>query len=194
MFSRWKRRVISKLFDSKRILSLIEYIAKVLTFHKYRYKKSKLDGLSASNRGVQEPKFRANSSSNKYGSDKSMSTSLLGRDSDVISGHAWDGSSFRISPCVCSWCSCCCCCCCSCCPMGIDEYPGFASSGNKGVLRRNCLGGVVISVATVSMFVPEFILVELVAAVLMLLFFSSDNCKYSAVLSSRQWKKISRTQ
>lgn len=42
-----------------------------------------------------------------------------------------------------------------------------------------------------------FVIVGVVVTLLLLLlllFFSSDKFRYSAVLSSKQWKKISRTQ
>ena len=71
-------------------------------------------------------------------------------------------------------------------------------SGNRFVLRRNCLDEFVMpAVVEVveSMFMLSVVVFRLVITpVLLLLFFSSDIFKYSAVLSSRQWKKISKTQ
>lgn len=75
---------------------------------------------------------------------------------------------------------------------------GLIESGNRFVLRRNCLEEFVMpAVVEVvgSMFILSVFTFELaVVPTLLLLFFSSDIFKYSAVLSSRQWKKISKTQ
>ena len=64
-------------------------------------------------------------------------------------------------------------------------------SGYKCVLRSNCLDELVMPVVDVvkSMFILSvfrFVLLAMAPPVLLLLFFSSDIFKYSAVLSSRQ--------
>lgn len=139
--------------------------------HKYLYKKSKFDEFSASSRGVHDPKLRANSSSNRNGSERSMSTSLLGGDRGVISVHVCGRCSLSTS-------SCCCCC-------SYDEMVvGVMVSGSICILRTNCLDDA----TSADEVLPARFTMENVA------FFSSDSCRYSAVLSSRQWKKISSTQ
>lgn len=142
--------------------------------HKYLYKKSKFVEFSASNRGVHDPKLRANSSSNRNGSVRSMSTSLLGRDSGVISVHVCGRCSFSSSS---RWCW---------------FWFWFCSKGEmvgEMVSGRICIFLDDNKSASVEMMLPGFSVDVDVDAL-----FSSDSCRYSAVLSSRQWKNISRTQ
>lgn len=151
--------------------------------YKNRYKKSRFNEFNESSRGAQDPKFRTNSSSKRNGSHRSIGISPIsllegvkgccGPFSDHICcwcwGWGWDCSSHGCGPGPATSCS-------------VDSSAELGvllllllpllRSGILWVLRADCFVGVD----------PRFGL------------FSSDNCRYSAVLSSKQWKKISNTQ
>lgn len=148
--------------------------------YRNRYKKSRFNEFNESSRGAHDPKFRANSSSNRNGSLRSIGISPI----SVLEGV--NGCCGPLSDHI----SCCGCCSSHACGPGPAMSCSVDSSAELGVLlllllllpllksgilwvlRDGCFVGVV----------PRFGL------------FSSDNCRYSAVLSSRQWKKISSTQ